>query len=169
LELGILAGRAWKFGDDIDTDAIIPGRYLVINDPRELAMHLFEGMRPEMAVQAREGDYVVAGENFGCGSSREHAPLALKGAGIAAVIAKSFARIFFRNAINIGMPLLISDEADRIKDGDVLEIDLAQGIVHNLSTGEIYKTKPLPPFLREIVQAGGLVEYTKRLVAGVKA
>jgi 3-isopropylmalate/(R)-2-methylmalate dehydratase small subunit len=169
LELGILAGRAWKFGDDIDTDAIIPGRYLVINDPRELALHLFEGMRPEMAVQAREGDYVVAGENFGCGSSREHAPLALKGAGISAVIAKSFARIFFRNAINIGMPLLISEEADRIKDGDALELDLAKGIVQNLSTDENYKTKPLPPFLREIVQDGGLVEHTKRLVAGVKA
>jgi 3-isopropylmalate/(R)-2-methylmalate dehydratase small subunit len=169
LELGILAGRAWKFGDDIDTDAIIPGRYLVINDPRELALHLFDGMRPEMAAQTREGDYVVAGENFGCGSSREHAPLALKGAGISAVIAKSFARIFFRNAINIGMPLLISDEADRIKEGDALEINLAQGIVHNLSTGEIYRTKPLPPFLREIVKAGGLVEYTKRLVARVIA
>lgn len=164
-----MAGRAWKFGDDIDTDAIIPGRYLVINDPRELALHLFDSMRPEMAAQTREGDYVVAGENFGCGSSREHAPLALKGAGISAVIAKSFARIFFRNAINIGMPLLISDEADRIKEGDALEINLAQGIVHNLSTGEIYRTKPLPPFLREIVKAGGLVEYTKRLVARVIA
>ena len=99
-----MAGRAWKFADDIDTDAIIPGRYLVINEPRELAEHLFEGVRPEMAAAVKEGDIVVAGENFGCGSSREHAPLALKGAGVKAVVAKSFARIFFRNAINIGLP-----------------------------------------------------------------
>jgi 3-isopropylmalate/(R)-2-methylmalate dehydratase small subunit len=169
LELGILTGRAWKFGDDIDTDAIIPGRYLVINDPEELALHLFEGVRTEMAVQVRQGDFVVAGDNFGCGSSREHAPLALKGAGISAVVAKSFARIFFRNAINIGLPLFICSEVDGIRDGDPIEIDMAQGIIHNLSSGKSYKTTPLPQFLREIVEAGGLVEYTKRQVAQVKA
>ncbi len=169
MELGILAGRAWKFGDDIDTDAIIPGRYLVINDPHELAQHLFEGVRPEMAVQVRQGDFVVAGENFGCGSSREHAPLALKGAGISAVVAKSFARIFFRNSINIGLPLFVCSDADKIRDGDPIEIDMAGGIIHNISSGESYKTTPLPEFLREIVEAGGLVEYTKRQVAGVKA
>lgn len=167
--MGILVGRAWKFGDDIDTDAIIPGRYLVINDPAELALHLFEGVRPEMATQVRQGDFIVAGDNFGCGSSREHAPLALKGAGITAVIAKSFARIFFRNAINIGLPLFICSEVDRIRDGDPIEIDMAEGIIHNLSSGESYKTTPLPQFLREIVEAGGLVEYTKRQVARVKA
>jgi len=164
-----LAGRAWKFGEDIDTDAIIPGRYLVINDPTELAMHLFEGVRPEMAMQARPGDFVVAGDNFGCGSSREHAPLALKGAGIVAVIAKSFARIFFRNAINIGLPLFICSEVDRIKDGDPIEIDMALGVIHNLSSDDYYKTMLLPEFLREIVDAGGLVEYTRRQVAKVKA
>jgi 3-isopropylmalate/(R)-2-methylmalate dehydratase small subunit len=169
LELSILAGRAWKFGDDIDTDAIIPGRYLVINDPRELAEHLFEGVRPEMASGVNEGDIIVAGENFGCGSSREHAPLALKGAGITAVVAKSFARIFFRNAINIGLPLFICPEVDRIEDGDSLEIDMAGGVILNLSRGESYKTTPLPQFLREIVEAGGLVEYTKRMVAKVLA
>jgi 3-isopropylmalate/(R)-2-methylmalate dehydratase small subunit len=169
LELSILAGRAWKFGDDIDTDAIIPGRYLVINDPLELAEHLFEGVRPEMATQVRKGDIIVAGENFGCGSSREHAPLALKGAGITAVVARSFARIFFRNAINIGLPLFICAEVDRIRDGDSLEIDMAGGIIHNQSRGESYKTTPLPLFLQEIVEAGGLVEYTKRMVARVKA
>jgi 3-isopropylmalate/(R)-2-methylmalate dehydratase small subunit len=175
LELGILAGRAWKFGDDIDTDAIIPGRYLVMNDPRELAEHLFEGLRPQMAVQVREGDFVVAGDNFGCGSSREHAPLALKGAGIAAVVAKSFARIFFRNAINTGLPLFICDEVDKIRDGDPIEIDMAEGIIHNLSSGESYRTTPLPQFLMEIVEAGGLIEYTKRMIftksanAGVRA
>ncbi len=159
-----MAGRAWKFGDDIDTDAIIPGRYLVMNDPRELAEHLFEGLRPEMAVQVREGDFVVAGDNFGCGSSREHAPLALKGAGIAAVVAKSFARIFFRNAINTGLPLFICDEVDKIRDGDPIEIDMAEGIIHNLSSGESYRTTPLPQFLMEIVEAGGLIEYTKRMI-----
>lgn len=164
-----MAGRAWKFGDDIDTDAIIPGRYLVINDPLELAEHLFEGVRPEMATQVRKGDIIVAGENFGCGSSREHAPLALKGAGITAVVAKSFARIFFRNAINIGLPLFICSEVDGIRDGDLLEIDMAGGVIHNQSRGESYKTTPLPLFLQEIVEAGGLVEYTKRMVARVKA
>jgi 3-isopropylmalate/(R)-2-methylmalate dehydratase small subunit len=169
LELSVLAGRAWKFGDDVDTDAIIPGRYLVINDPKELAMHLFEGVRPEMAGEARPGDFVVAGENFGCGSSREHAPLALKGAGISAVVAKSFARIFFRNAINIGLPLFICSEVDRIGDGDSLEIDMAKGVIYNQSRGESYKTTPLPHFLQEIVEAGGLVEYTKRIVSKVKA
>jgi 3-isopropylmalate/(R)-2-methylmalate dehydratase small subunit len=163
--MDILAGRAWKFGDDIDTDAIIPGRYLVINDPRELAEHVFEGVRPAIAVQMREGDIVVAGDNFGCGSSREHAPLALKGAGVAAVVAKSFARIFFRNAINIGLPLFVCSEVDRIGDGDTLEIDMAAGVIHNLARDESYKTTPLPPFLMEIVEAGGLVEYTKRMVA----
>lgn len=164
-----MAGRAWKFGDDIDTDAIIPGRYLVINDPLELAEHLFEGVRPEMATQVRKGDIIVAGENFGCGSSREHAPLALKGAGITAVVAKSFARIFFRNAINIGLPLFICSEVDGIRDGDSIEIDMAGGVIHNQSRGESYKTTPLPLFLQEIVEAGGLVEYTKRMVARVKA
>lgn len=164
-----MAGRAWKFEDDIDTDAIIPGRYLVINDPRELATHLFEGIRPEMAAIVRSGDYVVAGDNFGCGSSREHAPLALKGAGVSAVVARSFARIFFRNAINIGLPLFICSETDKILDGSSIEIDMAGGVIHNISRNESYKTTPLPDFLREIVDAGGLVEYTRRQVAGVKA
>jgi 3-isopropylmalate/(R)-2-methylmalate dehydratase small subunit len=165
LELGILAGRAWKFGDDIDTDAIIPGRYLVINDPRELAGHLFEGLRPELAMQVKEGDFIVAGDNFGCGSSREHAPLALKGAGVEAVVAKSFARIFFRNAINIGLPLFICDDVDKVKEGDPLEINRVSGIIHDFTSDESYKTTPLPSFLMEIVDAGGLVEYTKRIVA----
>jgi len=167
--LRVLAGRAWKFGDDIDTDAVIPGRYLVINDPRELAEHLFEGVRPQMAAQVRPGDFVVAGENFGCGSSREHAPLALKGAGIGAVVAKSFARIFFRNSINIGLPLFICPEVDRIEDGDTIEVDMVGGMIRNVSRGEVYKTTPLPDFLREIVDAGGLVEYTRRQVARVLA
>ena len=164
-----MAGRAWKFEDDIDTDAIIPGRYLVINDPVELAEHLFEGARPQMAEAVRKGDYVVAGENFGCGSSREHAPLALKGAGISAAVAKSFARIFFRNAINIGLPLFICPDVDRIEDGAQIEIDMAGGVIKNITRNESYNTTPLPDFLREIVDAGGLVEYTRRQVSGVKA
>jgi len=168
LEKIILAGRAWKFGDDVDTDAIIPGRHLVINDPYELAGHIFEGTRAEMAAQVREGDIVVAGENFGCGSSREHAPLALKGAGIKAVVARSFARIFFRNAINIGLPLFICSESEKIRDGDALEIDMAAGIIHDLSTEQSCRTTPLPPFLQEIVEAGGLVEHAKERAARVK-
>ncbi len=163
-----MAGRAWKFGDDVDTDAIIPGRYLVINEPKELAQHLFEGVHPEMGALIRQGDYVVAGENFGCGSSREHAPLALKGAGIAAVIAKSFARIFFRNAINIGLPLIICSEVGRIANGALIEVDMVGGIIHNISNDEVYKTTPLPEFLKEIVDDGGLVEYTRRQVAKVR-
>lgn len=164
-----MAGRAWKFMDDIDTDAIISGRYLVMNDPRELAAHLFEGVRLEMASAVKERDYVVAGENFGCGSSREHAPLALKGAGISAVVAKSFARIFFRNAINIGLPLFICPDVDMIEDGDQIEIDMKGGVIKNLTRKESYNTTPLPDFLREIVDVGGLVEYTRRQVSGAKA
>jgi len=169
MELSLLAGRAWKFGNDIDTDAIIPGRYLVINDPGELAAHLFEGVRPEMAETDLSGDYVVAGENFGCGSSREHAPLALKGAGVKAIVARSFARIFFRNAINIGLPLFICSQVEKIEDGAQMDIDMAGGVIHNQSRAEEYVTTPLPDFLREIVDAGGLVEYTRLQVARVEA
>ena len=160
-----MTGRAWKFGNNIDTDAIIPGRYLVINDPEELAKHLFESIQPDMATHVNQGDFVAAGENFGCGSSREHAPLALKGAGISAVIAESFARIFFRNSINIGLPLFICREIIRISDGDLLDIDMRDGIIHNLTKDDSYKTTPLPPFLMNIIESGGLVEYTKKLLS----
>lgn len=161
--MGILA-RAWKFGNDIDTDVIIPGRYLVINDPEELAKHLFEGIRPEFAESVRPGDVIVAGTNFGCGSSREHAPLAIKAAGVEAVVARSFARIFFRNSINIGLPLLICADAERIDDGDSVVVDISNGVVKNISKKESYPTTPLPPFLQEIVRSGGLLNYTKRQV-----
>src|SRR5512136_552618 len=123
----ILAGRAWKFGDDIDTDAIIPGRYLVINDSRELAAHLFEGVRPELRLQVRAGDFIVAGENFGCGSSREHAPLALAGAGIRVIVAESFARIFYRNAVNSGLLPLVCTRARDIRDGEEATLHLEAG------------------------------------------
>jgi 3-isopropylmalate/(R)-2-methylmalate dehydratase small subunit len=153
-----------KFGDDIDTDAIIPGKYLTINTPDELAKHAFEGVRPEFAREVKEGDIIVAGFNFGCGSSREHAPLALKGAKLKCIIAKSFARIFFRNAINIGLPLLECLDTDKIEEGDRIEVDFASGIITNTTKGQKYYATPLPDFVRGIVDAGGLIEFAKKLV-----
>lgn len=161
VESGKDLSRAWKFGDDVDTDAIIPGRFLIINDPKELAKHAFEGVRLDF--KPSQGDVVVAGENFGCGSSREHAPMALKGAGIKCVIAKSFARIFFRNSINIGLPMLECRDADRIADGDILEVEGDK--IKNLTKNETYRTVPLPEFLEEIVDKGGLIEYARALVS----
>ncbi|MEM2934580.1 MAG: 3-isopropylmalate dehydratase small subunit [Methanocellales archaeon] len=157
-------GRSWRFGNNVDTDAIISGRYLILNDPVELAKHAFEGIRPEFASSVKEGDIIVAGENFGCGSSREHAPLALKGAGIKCVIAKSFARIFFRNAINIGLPVLECREVDKISDGDLLEVHFNSGLIVNKTKNETYTTAPLPEFLQEIMRKGGLIEFTKALL-----
>ncbi len=153
--------KVWKFGDDVDTDAIIPGRFLTINDPYELSRHAFEGVRPEFARGVQEGDVVVAGRNFGCGSSREHAPLALLGAGVRIVIARSFARIFYRNAINTGLLPLVCNEADEIEDGGEIEVNTATGIVRY--KGREFDLEPIPPFLQEIVRAGGLVEYAKNL------
>ncbi len=158
------AGRSWKFGDDVNTDAIVSGKYLILSDPEELAKHAFEGIRPEFSRDVRKGDIIVAGENFGCGSSREHAPLALKGAGIKCVIAKSFARIFFRNAINTGLPVLECKEVDKINDGDLLEVDFSSGLIVNKTKNETYTTTPLPDFLQEIMRKGGLIEFTKALL-----
>ena len=155
--------RVWKFGDDIDTDAIIPGRFLTIYDPAELAKHAFEGTRDEFAREVREGDVVVAGSNFGCGSSREHAPLALLGAGIRVVVAKSFARIFYRNAVNTGLLPLVCVDADAIRDGDAVSVDVAGGFVE--VSGKRFAVEPVPGFLRTIVEAGGLVAYAKNLDA----
>ncbi|HQD25505.1 MULTISPECIES: 3-isopropylmalate dehydratase small subunit [Methanoculleus] len=153
--------RVWKFGDDIDTDAIIPGRFLTIYDPAELAKHAFEGTRDEFAKTAKEGDIIVAGTNFGCGSSREHAPLALLGAGIRIVVAKSFARIFYRNAVNTGLLPLVCPEADGIRDGDTVTVDIAAGYIE--VGGKRLSIEPVPDFLKEIVDAGGLVAYAKNL------
>lgn len=153
--------RAWKFGDDIDTDAIIPGRYLTIYDPKELAAHVFEGTRDEFREQVKDGDILVAGRNFGCGSSREHAPIALKGAGIHVVIARSFARIFYRNAVNTGLMALICPDADRIPDGSDITVVLNEGVVE--VGGERYSFESVPDFMKEIVNAGGLVPYAQRL------
>jgi len=158
-------GNVWKFGNDIDTDAVIPGRYLTINTPKELAEHAFEGVRPEFAGEVRPGDIIIGGTNFGCGSSREHAPLALKGAQVKCIIAKSFARIFFRNSINIGLPLLECAETDRIREGDELDVDIASGIITNKTKNETYQAMGLPDFLRVIVDAGGLIEFTRQQVS----
>ena len=153
--------RVWKFGNDIDTDAIIPGRFLTIYDPAELAKHAFEGTRDEFARDVREGDVVVGGTNFGCGSSREHAPLALLGAGVRVVVARSFARIFYRNAVNTGLLPLVAAGADSIPDGAAVSVDIAGGFVE--VDGRRLVVETVPGFLKEIVDAGGLVAYAKNL------
>ena len=161
----MIRGRVWKFKDDVDTDQIIPARYLVTTDPKELAKHVMEDADPTFPSKVKEGDILVAGKNFGCGSSREHAPLAIKGAGISAVVAESFARIFFRNAINLGLLIIESPEAAKEADeGDVLEIDINQGIIRNITKGKEYKIKPLPENLQAILKAGGLMEYAKERI-----
>jgi 3-isopropylmalate/(R)-2-methylmalate dehydratase small subunit len=159
----LIEGRAWKFGNDIDTDVIIPARYLTTSDPEELAKHLMEDADKDFPGKVKPGDIIVAGRNFGCGSSREHAPIAIKAAGIQAVIAKSFARIFYRNAFNIGLPIFESAEAsEKIKEADLIGIDVSNGIIKNLTTNEEYKANPIPPFMQELISAGGLVEWTKK-------
>ena len=160
----ILRGKAWKFGDNIDTDQIFPGAYLTLTDVKEMGRHAMEGVpgREDFAEKVNKGDIIVAGKNFGCGSSREQAPIAIKGSGISAVIAKSFARIFYRNAVNIGLPILECKDADRIEDGDILEIDLEKGIIKNLSTNKILEATPLTSLEFEIMKAGGLIRYLKR-------
>lgn len=159
----IIKGKNWKFGNDIDTDAIIPARYLNTSDPVELARHVMEDADKNFPSKVKAGDIIVAGKNFGCGSSREHAPIAIKAAGIQAVVAKSFARIFYRNSFNIGLPIFESEEASaKIKEGDEIEIDADKGIIRNITKGESYKANPIPPFMQELISAGGLVEWTKR-------
>ncbi len=156
-------GRCWKFGDNISTDHIIAGKYLVTSDPKALAIHCLEDTRPEFPKEVRPGDLVVAGNNFGCGSSREHAPIALKGCGIKGVIASSFARIFFRNAINIGLPIFESKEAAKdIQEGDEVEIDMKGGKIINSTKGKTYTFEPFPPELLEIIEAGGLMKFVKK-------
>ena len=157
-----LSGRVWKYGDNVDTDVIIPARYLNVSKPEELARHCLEDLDPGFVAGARPGDLIVAGANFGCGSSREHAPLAIKAAGVACVIAESFARIFYRNAINIGLPILECPAAvAATAAGQVLEADLATGTIRNVDTGQTFQATPYPPFMLELVAAGGLVEYTR--------
>ncbi len=158
----VLAGRAWKFGDNVDTDQIIPARYLVTSDPAELGRHCLEDADPDFVRKVKPGDILVGGRNFGCGSSREHAPIAIKAAGVSAVTARSFARIFFRNSINLGLPLFETEAASRIEEGDALELNPVTGEIRNLTRGETYQAQPLPPFAREILAAGGLMKYVAR-------
>lgn len=158
-----IKGKIWKFGDNIDTDAIIPARYLNTSDPNELAKHVMEDADRDFPSKVKPGDIIVAGRNFGCGSSREHAPIAIKAAGIQAVVAKSFARIFFRNAFNIGLPIFeVPELIDESSEGDEIEIDMNSGVIANLTKGKSYKTKPIPSFMQDLIKAGGLIEWTKK-------
>lgn len=159
---GVLKGSAWKFADNVDTDQIIPAEHLVTMDNRELAKHAFAKVVPEFAKEARPGDVIVAGRNFGCGSSREHAPRALMGAGVSCVVAESFARIFFRNSINIGLPLV--EARIEVKTGDQVTVDLARGVVRNESTGQEAAFSSYPPFIMMLIEKGGLVPYTKEML-----
>jgi len=157
-----LTGKVWKYGANVDTDAIIPARYLNVSTPEELARHCMEDIDPEFAHKVRPGDIVVATTNFGCGSSREHAPLAIKGAGVSCVIANTFARIFYRNAINTGLPILECPAAEEIEAGQTLEVELETGKIHNLDTGQTFQAEPYPEFMIGIIRAGGLIEYTRK-------
>ena len=163
----MLKGKVFKYGSNVDTDAIIPARYLNVSEPSELANHCMEDIDLEFVRKVNHGDILVATTNFGCGSSREHAPIAIKAAGVSAVVAKSFARIFFRNSINIGLPLLESPETvDNTDAGDILEISLETSTISNVTKGKIFKAKPYPKFMSDIISSGGLVEYTKKKTAG---
>jgi 3-isopropylmalate dehydratase small subunit len=157
-------GNVWKFGADVDTDAIVPARYLNTSDPKQLASHCMEdSTNPDFMKKMRPGDIIVAGKNFGCGSSREHAPIAIKAAGVSSVVAKSFARIFYRNCFNMGLPIFESAEAvDGIKEGDEVEVDADAGVVRNLTSNRTFRVGPVPPFMQELIAAGGLMAYTKK-------
>ena len=155
--MDIICGNTWTFGENIDTDIIIPGRYLRTFNPQDLADHVLEGERPDFTKNVQQGDVIVAGENFGCGSSREQAPVAIKTAGVNAIIAKSFARIFYRNAINIGLPVIVSDI--NAEDGDIIKIDLSKGILINETSGESQNFEPFKEFMLNILEDGGLVNH----------
>ena len=158
----MLQGKVFKFGDDIDTDIIVPATYLSTFDPKELAKHCMEYTDPDFYKQVKEGDIIVAGKNFGCGSSREHAPIAIKGCGVSIVIAKSFARIFYRNALNIGLYILECPEAaDAISQGDDVKVDVDTGVITDVTTGKTFKAAPFPKFIQNIIECGGLVNAIK--------
>lgn len=158
----ILEGNVWRYGDNIDTDVIIPARYLNSFDPKELASHCMVDIDESFAPNVQDGDIMVGGQNFGCGSSREHAPVAIKASGVPVVIAASFARIFYRNAINVGLPVLeIGEDVERIHGGDHLRVDIASGTIVDETTGDTFQAPPLPGFIQDIARAGGLIEYVK--------
>ena len=158
-----IEGRIWKFGSDVDTDAIIPARYLNVSDGKELAKHVMEDERPEFKREVKKGDLLIADKNFGCGSSREHAPLALKAAGISCIIAKSFGRIFYRNGFNQGLPLLESEEASKaIRDGDRVKVNLATGEIFDLNQKRNFQAKPITAFMQELIRNGGLIPHLRK-------
>lgn len=159
----LVSGTVFKYGDNIDTDVIIPARYLNTSDMKELAYHCMEDIDKEFAKKVTKGDIIVANKNFGCGSSREHAPIAIKESGISCVIASTFARIFYRNAINIGLPILECDEAaNKISEGDKVEIDFTSGVIKNITKDEIYKAEPFPQFMQNIISNGGLIKSIEK-------
>jgi len=169
--MDIIRGRVWKFGDDVNTDVIYPGKYLPLTDPAEMALHAFEGVRPEFVKEVKRGDIIVAGKYFGCGSSREQAATCLKALGLGAVLAESFARIFYRNAINQGLLILVCPGvAEQVAEGQELEIDLRSGTVKNLTAGTRLQAQPLPDFILKILEAGGLIPWLRRqFQAGARA
>lgn len=158
----LLKGKAHKYGSHVNTDEIVPARYLNTSDEKELASHCMEDIDKDFVNNAKAGDIIVADENFGCGSSREHAPLAIKAFGISCVVAKNFARIFYRNALNIGLPILEVEEADKIISGDELEVNAEEGIIKNITKNETYKATVFPEFMQELIASGGLMEYAKK-------
>jgi 3-isopropylmalate/(R)-2-methylmalate dehydratase small subunit len=165
----ILKGKVYKYGADVNTDVIIPARYLNVSDPARLAAHCMEDIDKNFLKTVKPGDIIMGTTNFGCGSSREHAPIAIKASGVSCVIAETFARIFFRNAINIGLPLLECPEAVKnTKAGDILEVELAKGQIKNITNGKTFTAAPYPPFMSELIAAGGLVEYTKKRLVTIK-
>jgi 3-isopropylmalate/(R)-2-methylmalate dehydratase small subunit len=165
-----LRGKVHKYGADVNTDVIIPARYLNVYNPAELAQHCMEDLDPDFLHKVKPGDIIIAGSNFGCGSSREHAPLAIKAAGISCIIARSFARIFYRNAMDIGLPILeCADAVDKTGAGDILEVELSTGEIKNITRGLTFKAKPYPDFMLELIEAGGLIEYTKRKIAAKRS
>lgn len=160
--MAVLEGKVWRYGDNIDTDVIIPARYLNTFDPKELAKHCMVDIDKDFAQKVRPRDIMVGGKNFGCGSSREHAPVAIKACGVPVIIAASFARIFYRNGINVGLPLMeIGDNVERIHAGDKLSVDLSSGKIRDITTGETFQATPLPGFIQDIAKAGGLIQYVK--------
>ena len=158
-----MTGRVFKYGDNVDTDVIIPARYLNIADEKELSTHCMEDIDKDFVNEVANGDVIVAGENFGCGSSREHAPLVIKNNNVSCVIAKSFARIFYRNAINIGLPIIECEKTDEFESGDSVHVDFEKGIIKNETKNKTYTINPFPEFIKKIIESGGLMKYAKTL------
>ena len=159
-----VTGKVWKYGDDINTDVIIPARYLNTSDPQELAKHCMEDEDPGFVDNVQKSDIIVAGKYFGCGSSREHAPIAIKAAGVSCVIAKSYARIFYRNSFNMGLPILECEDTDAFQKGDTLTVDFDSGEIIHPETGKTYQTRPIPPFMQELIKSGGLMKHIAKKI-----